>query len=45
MFSAAPPTATGVTRATNVPATWTRNVRTRLSRSSTKPVSDKVAPM
>ena len=44
MLSATPPTAAGVTRMTKEPATWTRQVRARLSRSSTKPDSDHAAP-
>ncbi len=44
MLSATPPTAAGVTRVTNDPASWARKVRTKLSFSSTKPDSEKVAP-
>ena len=45
MFSAAPPTAAGVTRVTKDPATWTSSVRKKLSRSATNPDSEIVAPM
>jgi hypothetical protein len=44
MFSAAPPTAAGVTRVMKEPATWTSRVRKKLSRSATKPDSEIVAP-
>ena len=44
MFSAAPPTAAGVTRVMKEPATWTSRVRKKLSRPATKPVSEIVAP-
>ena len=45
MFSAAPPTAAGVTRVTKDPATWTSRVRKKLSRAATNPDSEIVAPM
>ncbi len=44
MFSAAPPTAAGVTSVTKDPATWASSVRKKGSRSVTKPDSDIVAP-
>src|SRR5579863_7741179 len=44
MFSAAPPTAAGVTSVTNEPATWASRVRKKSSRSPTNPESDNVAP-
>ena len=43
MFSAAPPTAAGVTSVTKEPATWASRVRKKSSRSDTKPDSDTVA--
>ena len=43
-FSAAPPTAAGVTSVTKELASWTRRVRGKLSRSATNPDSDSVAP-
>src|SRR6516225_9461423 len=44
MFSAAPPTAAGVTRVMKEPATWTSRVRKKGSRPATKPDSEIVAP-
>ena len=44
MFSAAPPTAAGVTSVTKEPATWASRVRKKFSRSATNPDSDIVAP-
>ena len=44
MFSAAPPTAAGVTSVTKEPATWASRVRKKGSRSATNPDSDTVAP-
>ncbi len=43
MLSAAPPTAAGVTRVTNDPASWASMVRMKFSRSSTNPDSDSAA--
>ena len=42
-FSAAPPTAAGVTSETKELASWTRKVRVKVSRSATNPDSDSVA--
>jgi hypothetical protein len=44
MFSAAPPTAAGVTSVTKEPATWASMVRKKGSLSATNPDSEIVAP-
>ena len=43
MFSAAPPTAAGVTSVTKDAATWASTVQKKFSRSSTNPDSDQAA--